>query len=503
MPIDKRTPVIVGVGQVTSRPDPADAATQTDPLSLMVGALELAAEDATGTPGTHSSLLGRIDELTAIPSFVWHVADPARCVAEAMGITPRATLAASVGGTLPQRVVLDASTRILAGELDVAVVVGAEAIKSRDVARKRGEHSELPEQDPSVPPAREVFAVPDALTDHERSLGLALPVHSYALFEHARRRARGLTREAHLGSLGALAARMSAVASRNEHAWLRTPVSALEVITPSPANRLVSTPYTKLLTSNVVVDMGAAVIVCSLEAARGAGVPEDQFVFPQQGAWGYEQWLISRRRELSQSLAMRWCARALFGDAPPSPEEASLLELYSCFPIAVEMACDALGIDPLSDPRPPTVTGGMTFFGGPGNNFATHSIATMVGRLRREPGAIGLVTALGWYASTHVWATYSTTPRPGGLVVHDVRASVEAEPLRDADDGYAGPGDVESYTVGVDRDGAPARTVASVRTPSGARRLVASDDASLAAEVLAADPLGAEVTVSDGSITLA
>lgn len=468
----------------------------------MATALGLAGADASRDPSGRSSLLDRIDELTAIPSFVWHVPDPAHAVAAALGLAPAATRLTSAGGTVPQSALFDAAGRIARGELEVAAIVGGEAMKSRDLARKGGVAVEWHAQGDDVVGAPIVFEVPDALDDHERAAGLALPVHTYALFEHALRRSKGLSRSDHLGVLAALARRMSAVAEHNPSAWLRDAAIAASATTPGPTNRVVSFPYTKLLTSNVVVDMGAALLVCSLGAARDAGVPDDQLVFPVKGAAAKEQWLVSTRRELSQSLAMRACAHALFGEAPPSPDELGHLDLYSCFPSAVQMASDALGLDLLFDTRPPSVTGGMTFFGGPGNNYVTHSLATMVEKLRSSPGATGLVTGLGWYASTHSWGTYSTVPPLGGFRAHDVQAAVDAAPLRDVDPDYRGEADVEAYTVAHDRDGSPARLIASLRTPAGARRLVASTDAQLAARFEAADPLFGRVGVEGAAITL-
>ena len=494
--------MLVGVGQVTSRPRPGDASTWVEPLTLMTDAVVRASEDAAVREGGRTPLLERIDELIAIPSFVWHVPDPARRLADELSLTPRSTVLAFVGGTSPERAVLDASKRIQAGELDVAVVVGAEAMKSRDLARKAGVVVAWATQDEGVAPAPTRFEVPDALTDHERSLGLGLPVHTYALFEHALRRARGWSRAEHAAHLGALAGRMSAAAARHEVAWLHDPSLGARAATVAEDNRLVSAPYTKLLASNVMVDMGAAVIVSSAEAARAAGVPDDRWVFPHHGAYAREQWLISERDELHRSVAMRACAGALFGGGAPDDEALAHLELYSCFPVVVQMACEALGIDPLHDPRPPSVTGGMTFFGGPGNNFTTHSIATMADTLRDAPGSVGLVTGLGWYASTHVWATYSTSPPATPFHVEDVQDAVSSVALRAHDDAYEGRGEVEGYTVGIGRDGAAARAIASVRTPSGARCLVATEDPAAAAEVLAADPLGAQVAVGPGSIKL-
>ncbi len=465
-------------------------------------AVELAGSDAAGSSGARSPLLEEVDELTAIPSFVWTARDPARAVAQELGLEPGTTRLAFAGGTVPQSAVFDAATRIANGELGVAVIVGAEAIKSRDLARRHGERVAWHVEADDAEPAPVAFEVPDAMNDPERAAGLAVPAHAYALIEHARRRARGLSRGDHLGALGALAARMSGVAAHNELAWLRDRVEPATATTPTAVNRMIAAPYTKLLTSNVVVDMGAALIVSSLGAARAAGVPEDLLVFPCAGASAREQWLLSERAELSTSLAMRACATRLFGEAPPSLDELALLDLYSCFPCAVQLAGDALGIDVLEDERPPTVTGGMTFFGGPGNNYVTHSIATMTELLRASPGVTGLVTGLGWYASTHSWGTYSTSPPSGGFRVHSVQAAVDAVPLRATDSDYAGPAVVESYTVVHGRDGLPSRTIASLRTPADARRLFATDDKEVASQFMALDPLGERVVVADDSISL-
>jgi acetyl-CoA C-acetyltransferase len=512
VPLDPRTPVIAGVGQVTSRPTPNDAATWSQPLALMVDALQLAGEDASSTPGVRSSLLERIDVLTAVPSFVWRHPDPARATATRLGLSPRSTNVTFAGGTVPQRALFDAARRISAGELDVAAIVGSEAMKSRDLMRRALGHEELRAEEQAEREAAErgdparaevLFEVAEsAVTDLELNAGLALPVHTYALFEHALRRSEGQSRGEHVARLNSLVERMSSVAQANPLAWLRDPVVASSAATPSASNRMVSFPYTKLLASNVVVDMGAAVVVCSLEAARAAGVPDDQLVFPQRGAYALEQWVVSTRTELSQSLAMRACARSLFGAAPPSPDALELIDLYSCFPCAVQMGAAALGIDVLGDERPPTVTGGMTFFGGPGNNYVTHSLATMTERLRERPGATGLVTGLGWYASTHAWGTYSTTPPEDPFEVANVQSDVDATPLREVDPDYEGEAVVESYTVGHDRGEGPTRAIVSLRTPRGARRIMSTDDAQLAAAIEAADPLDGPMAVRGGVLRL-
>jgi acetyl-CoA C-acetyltransferase len=497
--LDPRTPAIAGVAQVTHRPHRDDPTSWTDPLALMVEALEHAGEDAASTG--RSPLLDRVDVLTAVPSFVWNVPDPGRAAADAAGVAAAATQVTFAGGTVPQSAVFDAARQIRSGKLEVAVVVGSEAIKSRELARRADRRLEWPAPDSAAAPV--VFELgADALRPTERDTGLALPVVTYALFEHALRRANGLARVEHLARLDALSARMATVAATNPDAWYAGVVEHGRATEPTATNRMVSLPYTKLLASNVVVDMAAAVIVCSLGAARSAGVPEERLVFPLEGATAREQWFVTERDELSKSLAMGACARALFGDgASRTVDDVDLFELYSCFPVAVQLAGEALGIDVVTDRRDPTVTGGMTYYGGPGNNYVTHSLAAMSSRLRAAPGATGLVTGLGWYASTHSWGLYSTTPPASGFEVRDVQHEVDAAPLRHADDGYEGVAEVESYTVPYGREGLPERVVYAMRTPGGSRRILATEDPELVAAAVELDPLGATVTVRDGRIT--
>lgn len=492
MPVDPRTPALVAVGQHTHRPVAGDPATFTDPCSLMVRALEATAEDAGAR-----TLLERLDVLVGIPSFVWHHPDPAGAVAQRLGLSVAHTRRTFPGGTVPQRAVCEAALRVARGECDVVAVVGAEAMKSRDLARRAGIELAWPAATGAADSPVD-FEVPDALRDDERALGLALPVLTYALFEQALRRASGRTAPDHRAYLDALSARHRAVAGTNPHAWL--PAGEGPATQPGPRNRPIALPYTKLLTSNVAVDMGAAVVVASVEAARRAGVSDDHLVFPVAAAHAREQWYVSERDELSRSLAMSACARELGCEA--GAPHLELLDLYSCFPSAVQLACGALGIDAVADPRGTTVTGGMTYFGGPGNNYVTHSIATMAERLRAAPGANGLVTALGWYASTHAWCTYATSPPRDGFGVVDVQGEVDAARLRAVDPAYEGEAELESYTVGYERDGTPSRYVASLRTPAGARTLLGAADPALAATLASEDPLGQVVTARRGSLVL-
>ena len=173
---------------------------------------------------------------------------------------------------------------------------------------------------------------------------------------------------------------------------------------------MVAYPYTKLLTADLQVDQGAATILCTAAAAEAAGVPRERWVFPLAGADAEDHWFLSHRADFHSSPAIRLAGASALALAGSTIDDMAHLDLYSCFPSAVETAAAELGL-PLDDPaRPLTVTGGLTFGGGPGNNYGTHAVASMVDTLRADPGSRGLVTGLGWYQTKHSVGIYGTAP---------------------------------------------------------------------------------------------
>lgn len=517
MAIDPRTPVMVGVGQVTVGPGTgAGTGTGTggrpEPLDLMVRALRRAAEDCDGAePGAPSPagdrLLARAGSLAVVDPFSWHVPDPGTPVAAALGVRPAEVVRSGVGGNSPQSLLHRAATAIAAGRLDVALVTGADCVYSRRAARRGAEHRSprWTVQGEDVPPAPQPLGPtrPPA-TDLELARGIGLPVHAYPLMENARRGANGWTVDDHRQRVGQLWARFSEVAAANPYAWLRQPRTAEEIVRPGPANRMIAFPYTKLCTANIAVDQGAAYVCCSVAAARDAGVPPDRWVFPLAGTDAHDHWYLSDRPELHRSPAIRLAGRRALELAGVTVDDVGPVDLYSCFPIAVEMAAEALGL-PADDPdRPLTVTGGLTFFGGPGNNYTTHGIATLVDRLRRRPGTVGLVTGLGWYATKHAVGLYASRPPADGFRWEDVQASVDALPRCPVDEGATGPVRVETYTVTYGRDGTPALGIVACRTTAGARAWGNVTDAGALDDLLATDPIGRPGTLgADGRLSLA
>lgn len=485
MALDGRTPVVVGVGQVTSRSD-ASASPRTapaiawlegrpHPFELMARAIEAAARDCTGR-----SLLDRAGSLAVVGGLGWRAANPGLLLAERVGIEPSEHVLSATGGTMPVSLLHRAARLISSGALGVAVVVGGECLYTSDAARAAGVRRRdlgWPVQDESVPGPELWGTDREPATPAEVACGITLPIYAYPLLENAWRGAHGLSIHEHRARLGRLWASFSAVAASNPCAWLTRPLEPEEIAREGPDNRMVAFPYTKLLTANLRVDQAAAFICCSVDEARAAGVPKDRWIFPLAGAEANDHWFLSDRPRLWESPALRSAGRRAFELAGTGPIDVGPIDLYSCFPSVVQMAAAELGMAERLERTEGggdglTVTGGLTFAGGPGNNYATHAVAAMVDRLREAPDETGLVTGLGWYATKHAVALLSGRPPLHGGAPYrwdDVQATVDLLPRCTTDPAATGPVTVETYTVVYGRDGAPERAICACRTAEGTR----------------------------------
>ena len=97
-------------------------------------------------------------------------------------------------------------------------------------------------------------------------------------------------------------------------------------------------PYTKLLNSNIQTDQSAALILCSDAAARDLGIDRDRWVHPHAAGHAYDHWFVSEREDLRSSPAIRFAARAALDAAGAGIDDVAHLDVYSCFPSAVQIA---------------------------------------------------------------------------------------------------------------------------------------------------------------------
>jgi acetyl-CoA C-acetyltransferase len=392
--LDPRTPVLVGVGTST---------VAAEPTELMALAAEAAGADS-GVPGLLAHL-GRI----GVPQGTWSYPDPARLVAERLGASGARTLLAELGVS-QQSVVSDALAAISEGSAEVALVVGGEA---RAWAKGGGTETPQAPADPDVTLRRG----PDILDEAELAVRLVVPVEQYAIIENALAHAEGLDAAAQRAQVGQLWERFNQVARTNPAAAFPEARDAAWLTTPGPDNRPLATPYTSWLATHWTVDQAAALLLCSVEAARRHGVSTDRWVFPRVALNAGAEIPLSRRRHLHRWPAMGLLGRRAAEHLGRPLAEVEHLETYSCFPSAVRVQQRELGLDPDGTP---TVTGGMAFAGGPFNNFTYQATAAVVDRLRSAPGTEGAVTTVSGLLTKPGLAVWATTPPEEPPLVADL-----------------------------------------------------------------------------------
>lgn len=450
------TPVLIGAGQFTYRGPPQSA---PSPLELLKIAADRAREDAGLTDLKALDAIAivgfTIDAAGALQSLpVPRLKNPPASLARAVGASPRYTVYSHMGGNSPQQLINVVSERIANGETDLAFVGGAEFLGSLMKRLKLQAGFEGYGDDVEEAPERIGDPRPGA-TPYETAHGINIPINCYPLFENALRARDGRSIEDHQRRLGDLFAPFTTVASKNPEAWFPIERTAEELITVGEKNRMIGFPYPKNLNAIMQVDQSAGILVASVKKARELGVPEDKWVFLHGCADASDLWYPLDRQNYHSSPAMRLTGQRALEMAGIGIEDVDIIDLYSCFPIAVEIGAEELGI-PLDDPRGLTITGGLPYFGGPGNNYAMHSIAEMVQRLRARPGAWGLCTANGWFLTKQSTGIYSTTPPDKPFDRQDpkiIQAQIDALPHPEIVEAPEGPATIETYTVVHNREG--------------------------------------------------
>ncbi|HEY3799674.1 MAG TPA: acetyl-CoA acetyltransferase [Caulobacteraceae bacterium] len=495
MDIADSTPIVIGVGEASERIDSPDYAALS-PADLAGRAAQAAIDDAGGR-----DLARHIDVIAAIRQF--EVSGPnakppfgaadnfARAVGRRVGADPARAILEPVGGQGPQHLVNEFAHAIARGEAEMALLVGSEAISTVRMLATRGESRDWAE---AVGGQLEDRGIGDPLNTRELpSHGARTPIHVYAMFENARRARLGLDRPAYLLEMGRLFAPFTDVAAANPHAMSPESRTAEDLATVTPDNRFTSDPFPRRMVARDQANQGAAVLLTSVGKARELGVPEDRWIFLTGGADVKER-MPMERQDMSRSPAsVKAIERALDG-AGVALADVDLFDLYSCFPIAVFNITDGLGLAP-DDPRGLTMTGGLPFFGGAGNNYSMHAIASMVRALRAMPGAVGVVGANGGFLSKYSVGVYASEATPWrGFDSKPLQAEIDAWPAPALTQSYSGRATVETYTI--DYAGTAPHGVIVARTPTGDRLAAAVEDAALVKRMIAEEPLGASVTVA-------
>ncbi|HEY1710036.1 MAG TPA: hypothetical protein VGG10_17325 [Rhizomicrobium sp.] len=455
MPAADRVPVIVGVGQFADHTERNEDALDT--VGLLVAALRKADQDAGG------GWLARAQSLHIVDHLSFRDPKSTERVTKELGIAPRLVGRGSYpGGETPVLLLNEAANRIGAGELDVALIAGGEALRTE--ARRRG-YGVF-----AAPPRTEQRTTPQPLRVR---YGLMLPTNVYPLYENATRAAFGQTLAGAQTESGLIWSVSSEVAAQNPNAWIQKAYTPSEILTPTAENRPIAFPYNKLMVANSSVNMAGAVIVTSLASARAAGVPEDRLIYVGLGAAANEPDNFLEREGYDRSVSMEVSLKRCLELNQIAANELDHVELYSCFPVIPKLARRILG---WPAGKPTTVYGGLTFGGGPIGAPMIHAIACMVEKLRVS-GNNGLVFGNGGFANHNHTIMLTRSANAAAVFPQDFDFQSEADAARTGapayEEGYAGQGVIESYTVFYDRTGATTFGVVVGRTIDGSRRFLA------------------------------
>ncbi|MBI2702772.1 acetyl-CoA acetyltransferase [Mycobacterium gordonae] len=496
MNLDPRTPVVVGVGQAAERiDDPGYRA--MSPVELAAAAAQAALDDCGAT-----AVAAEVDTIAALRQF--EISGPVpnaplgrsnnypRSVAKRIGAEPRRAILEIVGGQGPQHLITELAGEIAAGRSEVALVFGSDATSTlRHFAQREDKpdfsetvDGDLEDRGPGIEKYISRYTVIHGLVDAPTQ---------YALMENARRAATGLGPAEYLRRMAELFAPFSKVAASNPYSAAPVERTVDELITVTESNRMIAEPYPRLLVARDQVNQGAAALLMSVEAARRLRVPEDRWVY-LRGHADLEAPAFMQRPDLGHAPSAVMAAREALQVAGIGVDDVATFDLYSCFPVPVFNICDGLGIAP-DDPRGLTLTGGLPFFGGPGNNYSMHGVAETVVRMRSAPGQFGLVGANGGIQSKYSVGIYSTAPAPWGSDRSaELQARVDGGPKVRVTENPDGAATIETYTVRRD-GGRPTGVIIGRLTTDDSRFLATTEDDALLTLLIDGDPLGQPVQV--------
>jgi len=495
--VPDNTPILVGAGQYTEHID-GDEPALNPPMELAARAARNALQD------THSHLTASdIESIAAVRLFsdsvpTWACPfgksdNPPEAVAQRIGANPTGRIYSNAGGTQPLKLLAELCTDIARGEIGCALLTGAEAIASQRYAQRNGLEPDWNEPCDLAMDSREYserFA-----SRQELGSGMYLPVHYYALIENLRAHQQGNNPDQHRAQMTRLFAPLSQVARDNPYAFWPVSRTVEELREQSDGNYPICLPYSKLLIAQDAVNQAAAVLVTSAGLARERGIDPQRWVFLRGYAEGFDHYL-TQRVDPGKSQSMEDVFAAALDSAEAQANDMSLLDIYSCFPCAVEAACDALAI-PWDSGRALTVTGGLPYFGGPGSNYSLHAIAEMVWRLRNSE-ASGLVTANGGQLSKHAALVLAGNPTQGTLDLAEggptvlTDGAIPAVPYADSPK----EGRVISYTVIYERKRDDLAVVLG-ETANGSRFLARSAAPATVSACLEQPPIGRAVRLSE------
>ncbi|KAF2455934.1 hypothetical protein BDY21DRAFT_323764 [Lineolata rhizophorae] len=490
-PTLRETPVVIGIGDVKNRsPHASDA---REPADLMLQAIQVALADAAASASkpttTPAGLQAAIDSVDIVRNWTWPYSDLPSLLCEKLGLRDadvKHKFESEHSGDKPAKLFDGAARRVAKGECMLAVVTGAEALASLSAfaAAKK-----LPPPGWTTPDR----SVESVFSPTTRSLrdgiganhSVGAPIHVYPMYENGFRAHRHQSIEDNWNESAQMYAEYAKIAERNPHAWnYGKPAEAAQSIgTVSKKNRMICFPYPLLMNAFNSVNLSAACVLTSASHARELGIPEDRWIYPLGGAGTQDHIDFWERPNFYSSPAISRSLDAALEASGLDKDQVDLFDFYSCFPIVPKIACQHFNLPVLHPPKPITLLGGLTSFGGAGNNYSMHAITAMIRALRASPNKSarisGLVLANGGNLTYQFAVCFSTKPR----MTPDGAAYPEKNPLPPkitdvrvprVDAHAEGEAVLETYTVEFGRDGSPLRAYVVGRLKSNGHRFVAN-----------------------------
>jgi len=488
MTIAPNTPILVGAGQYVQRD-----ATLESPMQLASRAAAAAVADCGGQGVAEAidTIAVVRQNLDSVPTWACPFGrsnNPPESVAKAIGAQPTHRIYSEVGGNQPQQLVIEMALAIARGEKSMVLLTGAEATRNQRKAERNGETPDWSEHHDADLDDRgfgEMF-----VTMQERKNGLIAPMYYYALIEQARRTRLDLDVGAYRRQEAELMAGFNAVAAGNPYAQFPVALDAEAILDADPLTHV----YSKRMIAQDGVNLAAAVLMCSAGKARELGIPEDKWVYIHGAAEGSDVMMSEREDPGAAPMAAAVVDHAL-DMAGIGIDQVSLIDIYSCFPCAVTAIADHLGL-PVDGSRALTLTGGLPYFGGPGNNYSMHAVAEAVWRCRTPENGFALVTANGGMLSKHASAVYSRRASElDWLSAEPYVSNIRVERKEIAED--PGNGRVISYTLNYLGDN-PVQVIAMAETSAGERFVccTAAEDQDTVRSAVEREPTGRRILVA-------
>lgn len=462
--MDPNAPVIAGIGLLMQRED--DPLRALEPLDLMIEAAR-----AAGFDSGSDALLRKVDRIL-IPHGRWNYANPGRVVAAAIGATRAKTTIARVG-VLQQQLIRDACERVQRGECRAVLVLGGEAGRRLQMARRRG--IELSEKPAEGTPDDEIRPHVPLREAAELAAGFTMPVGLYAIIESAIAAAHGRTMDEQRDHIADLYSRFSRIAAANPHAWAPHAYGAKEIRDPVPGNPMQAFPYTTRHCSYWSVDQATALLVTTAGEAGRAGVAPEKLVYAVSSGESNHMASVSSRAILHRSPGARLAGHAALAGAGIAAGDLDLVDLYSCFPSAVQICAEELGLDQRRDL---TITGGMAFAGGAYNNAMLHATGQMAAALRQGRGSTGMVGCISGVVTKQAFAVWSRNAPEQAFSSSDVTDEAARTPTLEVIADYEGDARIVGHTVMHER-GAPPYAVVIADTECGRRTVAKTGDEGL------------------------